>query len=75
MPKTRLDKDNRLQHLIRRYMFEADMAVPALARRMNLSEATMYTRMRDTDGFKVSELKKLRRIIRIPEEEFRSVII
>lgn len=75
MPKTRLDKDERLRHLIRRYMFESNIAVPALARRMNLSAATLYTRMSNTDGFKISELKKLRNIVHIPEEELRSALI
>lgn len=75
MPKTRLDKDERLCKLIRRYMFEAGVAVPELAQRMKVSNATMYSRMQNTDSFRMAELKRLREIVHIPPEELRNAII
>lgn len=79
MPKVSLSPDKQqdeaLRRLIRMAMArEGYTTQKALAKKMNCSEAILSYRLRNPDSFSRRELRHIRKILRISQEELAAVI-
>lgn len=78
MPKVILTEHQRdkeaVESVIRKYAGAQCMSIPQLAKKAQIVECQLYSRLKDPDMFRRGELKRICKVLHIPDEERRILL-
>lgn len=73
MPKVTLTEAQReqeaIESMIRKYAGAMRMSIPQAAQKAGIPYTTLYKRLHDPDTFSRREMKRLCKVLKIPDEE------
>lgn len=73
MPKVTLTETQReqeaIESMIRKYAGAMRMSIPQAAQKAGIPYTTLYKRLHDPDTFSRREMKRLCKVLKIPDEE------
>lgn len=78
MPKVTLSEHQRdkeaVESVIRKYAGAQCMSIPKLAKKAQIAECQIYNRLKDPDMFRRGELRRICKILHIPDDERRILL-
>jgi len=78
MPKVVLTEYQRdrevVESVIKQYAGSLRITIPEVAKRARMPESTLYKRIYDPDTFRRGELKRICKVLKIPEEEKKRLL-